>query len=97
MAMQAWTAAQQAIQIAESQGVTTYWYNYYKTPRSKQERYSHGFWLGFYIYRDLRQLWKEQGRSEILTILDTAYYSGNWQHLKQALEKSNKKQSGKVD
>jgi hypothetical protein len=87
LANQAWTAAQQAVQIAESQGLTTWWYSYYKTPRSTHERYSHGFWLGFYLYRDLRQVWKEQGRNSLVTALDKAYYSGNWNMLKGLLNK----------
>lgn len=87
LANKVWNAAQQAVQIAESQGINSGWYNYYKTPRSIQERYSHGFWLGFYLYRDLRQVWKEQGRGSLVTALDKAYYSGNWNILKALLNK----------
>jgi hypothetical protein len=70
--------AKQMAKTAEALGLDTHWYSYYKNPTSTFQRYQFGFWMGFYLYRDLREYLKHTGRSHLLRKLDVAYYSGNW-------------------
>jgi hypothetical protein len=80
-----WARAQQAVAIARQQGIETSWYNFYLQPHSLHEKYDFGYWLGFYLYRDLRDHFARHGNKHLLTLLDKAYYSGNWNLLKQKL------------
>jgi hypothetical protein len=73
-----WKRAQEAIAVSEKAGVSTHWYNFYKKPRTTHEKYEYGYWLGFYIYHDLRDFYKVQKNTIQLEKLDKAYYSGNW-------------------
>ncbi|WP_254560024.1 hypothetical protein [Dyadobacter diqingensis] len=73
-----WQRAKQAIQIAEKAGLPTHWYNFYKKPIGLHQKYDYGFWLNFYIYRDLRDHFNAVSNVAQLKKLDKAYYSGNW-------------------
>lgn len=74
-----WSRAQQAISIAEERGVSTGWYAFWKNPRTLFEQYQYACWLNFYIYMDLRHLAKSNGDEQLVTQIDRAYYSGNWE------------------
>ena len=73
-----WLRAQAGIRFAEAEGLQTHWYNLYKQPRTLQEKYDYSFWLCFYLYRDLRDMYKHSGREDRALLLDKAYYSGHW-------------------
>ncbi|MBC7889664.1 MAG: hypothetical protein H7Z13_17450 [Ferruginibacter sp.] len=79
LAASRWQHALQAIQIAEKAGISTDWYNFYKNPKSLHQKYEYGYWVGFYIYHDLRDHYKTTGNTHQLNKLDRAYYSGKWQ------------------
>jgi len=44
------------------------------------EKYQYGFWLGFYLYRDMRNVAEMKGDRSLKMKLDKAYYSGNWKN-----------------
>jgi hypothetical protein len=73
-----WEKAQQAIAAANKFGLSTGWYAFWKSPRTLWEKYDYAFWLDFYIYHDLRDLVKHSGITELVTLIDKAYFSGNW-------------------
>jgi hypothetical protein len=74
-----WERAQQAISIAENRGVSTGWYAFWKNPLTLFEKYQYAYWLNFYIYMDLRHLAKSKGDLQLVTQIDRAYYSGDWE------------------
>lgn len=76
-----WQRAQQAIEVAGKYRLNTSWYAFWKQPRTQFERYSYGFWLNFYIYKDLSHLAQLRGDNEMKIQLDKAYYSGNWKKM----------------
>ncbi len=73
-----WQHAVEAIAVAEKAGLSTAWYSFYKKPLSMHQRYEFGYWLSFYIYHDLRDRYRLNGKQALIKKLDKAYYSGNW-------------------
>ncbi len=45
--------------IAVSAGLNTSWYSFLKSDRDIREKYNNGFWLSYYLYNDLMNLYKE--------------------------------------
>lgn len=78
-----WKNAQDALAYAEKLGLNTAWYAKLKNPLSERERYHKGWWLQFYIYRDLEYLFLRNGDKKMLDKLHRAYYSGDWNMLKK--------------
>jgi hypothetical protein len=81
VAEQMWKRALEALKVADSKGIDTYWYNFYKRPVSVQQRYEYGYWLAFYIYQDLRHRARMEKDAAGVVKIDKAYYSGQWNTL----------------
>ena len=47
--------------LAEKEGLNTNWYSFLKSSRDTREKYNNGYWLSYYLYRDLINLYKEDG------------------------------------
>ncbi|MRX47915.1 hypothetical protein [Pedobacter puniceum] len=73
-----WNKALAALEVAKKHNLNTDWYAFYKKPNSVNEKYQYGYWLGFYIYQDLRHAAKAANNTTLVSQLDKAYYSGNW-------------------
>lgn len=73
-----WERALQAVETARRYGVETLWYAKYLTAQSVRERYNHGYWLQFYLYKDLENHFIRTKESDKLAQLHRAYYSGDW-------------------
>lgn len=76
-----WRKAQTALKVAQQEGLDTYWYNFYQRPMSMHQRYEYGFWLGFYLYQDLRHRARMQGDAGRVRDIERAYYAGHWEWL----------------
>lgn len=74
-----WKNALKAVAAAEECGLDTSWYAKLKTARSLREKYAKGWWLQFYIYKDLEDLLSRRGDSDGVARLRKAYYSGRWE------------------
>jgi hypothetical protein len=74
-----WQKVLEIEKVAKKMGLNTLWYSVYKQPRTTQEKYDYAYWLGFYLYRDMRDFLRNSGRKNEITGLDKAYYSGNWE------------------
>ena len=70
--------AADARKVAEAYNLNTFWYAKMLTPKSAREEYHYGWWLQFYIYKDLEHYFTLQGNTQKLEQLHKAYYSGNW-------------------
>lgn len=75
---QIWQRALTVEQIAGKQGVNTNWYAFWQQPRTLSEKYQYGFWLTFYLYKDMCHQALLKGDKALKKKLDVAYYSGNW-------------------
>ena len=73
-----WARAVKVQKIALKQGINTAWYALWKQPRTINERYQYGYWLTFYLYKDMCHKALLDGNNVLKTQLDKAYYSGNW-------------------
>ncbi|NDC76592.1 MAG: hypothetical protein EBZ67_01725 [Chitinophagia bacterium] len=76
-----WRKAQTALKVAQQEGLDTYWYNFYQRPMSMHQRYEYGYWLGFYLYQDLRHRARMQGDAGRVRDIERAYYAGHWEWL----------------
>jgi hypothetical protein len=86
-----WRKAQTALKVAQQEGLDTYWYNFYQRPMSMQQRYEYGYWLGFYLYQDLRHRARMQGDAGRVRDIERAYYAGHWEWLLKSNKPTGKK------
>jgi len=77
-----WQRAMDVVSIAKHYGVSTNWYAFLQHPRTLNERYQYGFWLTFYLYKDMCHVALLNNDTNLKHRLDVAYYSGNWLLLK---------------
>lgn len=73
-----WKGAGQAVQVARQYGVEPLWYAKWMQASTVREKYNRGYWLQFYLYKDLENLFIRQGDADKLRLLHRAYYSGDW-------------------
>lgn len=73
-----WARAMKAVEIARQYGLDTSWYAKFMTASTDREKYSRGYWLAFYIYKDLENMFLSRGDADALADLNRAYYSGDW-------------------
>lgn len=78
---QLWENAKLAMKIAEKYNLDISWYARWETASSLQQKYHNGYWLQFYIYKDLENLFLRQKDKAMLNKLHKAYYSTNWKLL----------------
>ncbi len=76
-----WRRAQAARKVAGKYSLELHWYAKLQDAHSLRERYHNGWWLQFYIYKDLEDRFIRTGDSESLRRLNHAYYSGNWKQM----------------
>lgn len=73
-----WKNAAQALQVARQYGINSLWYAKWMHASTTREKYNSGYWLQFYLYKDLENLFIRQEDEEKLCLLNQAYYSGDW-------------------
>lgn len=73
-----WARSQSAVALARQRHLSPNWYSFWMQPRTRWQKYEYGYWLNFYIYMDLRQQAVLQQNHARATLIDKAYYSGNW-------------------
>lgn len=73
-----WKKADQAVQVARQYGIEPLWYAKWMQASTTREKYNRGYWLQFYLYKDLENLFIRQGDEAKLRLLNQAYYSGDW-------------------
>lgn len=65
--------------VAGQYALPTSWYAPMMHPRSIRERYNYGYWLAFYLFKDLEYHFRQHGAPyEKLLALRRAYYSCDW-------------------
>ncbi len=88
MATDMWAKAGQAVAKAEALGYPTGWYAKLMQPLSIHEKYHKGYWLQYYLYRDLQHLLMQRGQTAKLALLEKAYWSGDWNILETSSEET---------
>jgi hypothetical protein len=73
-----WANAQQALSLARKNHINTSWYALMMHPKSIREKYHYGYWLQFYLYKDMEDLYLKRNDKQSLEKLAKAYLSGNW-------------------
>lgn len=73
-----WSNALNACEVAEKNGLNTSWYAKLKQVSSIEEKYQKGYWLQYYLYKDLEYHFLRKQDKESLNKLNKAYFSGDW-------------------
>ncbi|WP_276743683.1 hypothetical protein [Petrimonas mucosa] len=81
MAENLWEQAHKAVRVAEQFGVNTSWYAKLKQATSVREKYHNGYWLQYYIYKDLQDLCLRTNNRELLKQITVAYFTSDWQSI----------------
>ena len=76
-----WKNAEEASIVAEAAGINLSWYSLMRSPKSIHQKYNYGYWLQFYLYRDLMELAVRKNNTDYLVRLDKGYFSGNWKSI----------------
>ena len=74
-----WTNALLAEKVALRYGLNVTWYAKLHESSSLFQKYSNGYWLQLYLYKDLQDYFLRQNNQENLKKLEKAYYSSNWE------------------
>jgi hypothetical protein len=74
-----WNNALKACKVAEKYHVNTAWYAVLKQASSLREKYNKGYWLQYYLYKDLEYLFLREKDKHSLELLNKAYFSGTWE------------------
>ncbi len=82
MADEMWRNAMEGKAVARAHGVNTDWYAIYAQQRSQREKYNNGFWLSYYIYRDMMAKAKYENNSKLQKEIQKAYFSSDWTLMK---------------
>ncbi len=78
MADSMWNNALKAVAVARAHGVNTDWYAKLKQAGSTRDRYHNGYWLQYYIFRDLQDHFIRKKDQKMLKKIAVAYFSSNW-------------------
>lgn len=78
MANEMWKNALVGVQVAQSLGLNTSWYSVLMAPKSLREKYNNGYWLSYYIYKDIKEYDRQMNGGEKLKQIQKAYFSSNW-------------------
>ena len=76
-----WKRAVKAEKAAIRYGIPVLWYSKMRNPATLRQKYHDGWWLQFYIFKDLEDKFIREGNEAALTRLVRAYYGGNWDAL----------------
>jgi len=75
---QMWNNALKACDIAKKYHINNLWYSKFENPLSSREKYNDGYWLQYYIFKDLEYKFSREKNKRLLNDLYIAYYSSNW-------------------
>ena len=73
-----WKGAGQARKAAALCGLSPEWYAKMYSHKSLAMRYSQGYWLQYYIYRDIEYKYLCEGNADMALAVKKAYFSGDW-------------------
>ncbi len=76
-----WINAQNAIKVAQQNHINTQWYSPIANPKSIREKYHDGYWLGLYLYQDLKEGATTKQNEVFQSNLRKAYFSSDWESL----------------
>lgn len=81
MAQKLWDQAYESVTVAEKIGINTSWYAKLKQATSVRDKYHNGYWLQYYIFKDLQDFCIRNNDKELLKKVAIAYFSSDWQSL----------------
>jgi len=81
IANQMWAQATIAMQVAVKYGLNIGWYAKLAQATSVQAKYQNGYWMQYYLYKDMEDLFLRSKDNTQLQQLNKAYFGANWKLL----------------
>ncbi len=78
MSEQLFKNAKNGVVIAESLGLNTAWYANMMNPKTAREKYKMGYWLSYYLFRDMLNYANIKKDKILSHKVQKAYFSTNW-------------------
>ncbi len=85
-----WTRALEALEVYKSFGLSDFWYARYLSPKTLRQKYDYGFWLAFYIHKDLLRYAELKNNKTLKLEIDKAYYGNLFKSLLRNEQKIGK-------
>jgi hypothetical protein len=76
-----WKNAGMAMKVMKKYNRNLSWYAKLMETSSVREKYNNGYWLQFYIYKDLENYFLRTKQLKLLDTLHIAYFSAQWEKL----------------
>lgn len=73
-----WNRCMETSAVAAAVGINPQWYSFWNQPRTVAEKYQYGWFLNFYLYRDMCDKALKSGDKDLKLQIERAYYSGKW-------------------
>ncbi len=70
-----WNKAEMFVGLAKKYKLNINWYATFFNPKTLREKYYNGFWLSFYLYRDLKHFATIRQDENLIHLLNHKYYS----------------------
>lgn len=80
MAVDLWGKAKRFIKLADKYNLNYNWYARMFAPQSDREMYYNGYWLSFYLYRDLKHYASVKNDKHLSRELDLAYFGNQFKN-----------------
>jgi hypothetical protein len=84
-----WNNALKAIKVAGKYKLNTNWYAKLKQVTSIRDKYHNGYWLQYYIFRDLQDIFTGKDDKRMLNKITKAYYTSDWNSVLQDVNPAN--------
>lgn len=84
-----WNNAQQALSVADKCKLNTNWYAKLKQVSSIRDKYHNGYWLQYYIFKDLQNLFIRTNDKKMLQDITVAYFSSDWNSILSGKKQNN--------
>ena len=84
-----WNNAQEALRVADKYKLNTNWYAKLKQVTSIRDKYHNGYWLQYYIFKDLQNLFIRNNDKKMLKKITSSYYSSDWNFILSDLKQNN--------
>jgi len=73
-----WDNAQKAVKVADKYRINTNWYAKLKQAHSIRDIYHNGYWLQYYIFKDLQDYFIRTNDQKMLKKITSVYFSSDW-------------------
>ena len=84
-----WNTNLKIVKVADKYKLNTNWYAKLKQAISVRDKYHNGYWLQYYIFKDLQNLFIRTNDKKMLQNISAAYFSSDWNFILSKKKQNN--------